>query len=411
MILARKRYIISSAIIGCLVLIYMIRGLQDIRPKEYHLLPNQDEQDAQLPYDPTRFSAEVAKAAGENYTRVLVMGRLRSEDVSWVSRELPGLPTQIYTVDSDAVGTDNTTTITSNSPESSDPSSRLPANKGHEAMVYLTYIIDHYASLPDVVLFLHPHRRAWHNNVLLDIDAATTIKLLSDAHVTRQGYFNTRCHLDPGCPNWLHVDQPRRLWDLQHKPEEPSLTKQVFHQLFGNDIPVPHTAISQPCCAQFAVSGQRIRQRPLADYIRYREWLLKTELNDTTSGRIMEYSWQYIFTGKFEFCPSQARCYCDGYGICFEGGDKGLQEWLDLRKQKEQVDEKLSELSTTKESTTGDRVSSADMTVEDYKRLSRDSKHLGEMLDDMREQALRRGWDPKTRAEDCGREWRPGDGY
>ncbi|KAL2441615.1 hypothetical protein ABEF95_015862 [Exophiala dermatitidis] len=402
MILARKRYIISSAIIGFLVLIYLIRGLQDIKlvPKEYHLLSDQDAQDTQLLYDPTYFSAGVAKPAGENYTRVLVMGRLHSEDVSWVSRELPNLPTKIYTVDSDAVGAD-TTSITTNNPESSDPSSRLPANKGHEAMVYLTYIIDHYTSLPDVVLFLHPHRRAWHNNVLLDIDAATTIKLLSDGHITRQGYFNTRCHLDPGCPNWLHVDQPRRLWDLVHKPEEPALTSSVFHDLFGDDIPVPKTAISQPCCAQFAVSGQRIRQRPLADYIRYRDWLLKTELNDTTSGRIMEYSWQYIFTGKFEFCPSVHKCYCDGYGICFEGGDKGLQKWLDLRKQKEQVDEKLSELSTSTNANA----------AEDFKRLSRDSKHLGEVLDDMREQALRRGWDPKTRADDCGREWRPGDGY
>ncbi|KAG9790954.1 hypothetical protein KCU88_g1126, partial [Aureobasidium melanogenum] len=151
MILARRRYIISSAIIGFLVLIYLIRGLQDIRPKDYHLLPDQDAQDAQLLYDPTHFSAGVAKPAGENSTRVLVMGRLHSEDVSWVSRELPNLPTKIYTVDSDAVGTD-TETITPNATtiNTNDLSSRLPANKGHEAMVYLTYIIDHYTSLPDV---------------------------------------------------------------------------------------------------------------------------------------------------------------------------------------------------------------------------------------------------------------------
>jgi hypothetical protein len=77
------------------------------------------------------FTPGIAKPASENYTRTLVMGRLRDDDVSWVDT-LPDLNTAIYVVDDD------------------DPNARLriPKNKGHEAMVYLTYIIDHYDELP-----------------------------------------------------------------------------------------------------------------------------------------------------------------------------------------------------------------------------------------------------------------------
>ncbi|KIW50509.1 hypothetical protein PV05_09313 [Exophiala xenobiotica] len=369
--LLRKSTALSLAL-GAFTLIYLVTNLSS-KPKYIY-----GQNDPSSLYNPSLFTPGISRPAGHNYTRILVMGRLHTEDVSWVSRDLPDLPTKIYTVDSDMSG--------------------LPANKGHEAMVYLTYIIDHYDSVPDVVLFFHPHKTAWHNNILLDIDSAKTIKLLSDPHVIRQGYFNTRCHLDPGCPNWLHIDRPRWRHDLKHKPEEPALTSQLFHELHGANVPLP-SAISQPCCAQFAVSGDRIRQRPREDYVRYRTWLLSTELDDKTSGRLMEYSWQYIFTGNFEFCPSQHKCYCDGYGLCFQGED-GLRNWLSTLKQKERLDEKLAEMWDT-----------GVKGGEKYKRLAWEIKQKAELLDQLREEAIRRGFDPKIRATECGREWHEGDGF
>ncbi|KIV96151.1 hypothetical protein PV10_00054 [Exophiala mesophila] len=347
-------------------------------------------------YDPNVFEPGVAKPAGSNYSRVLVMGHLQSEDVSWVARELPEFDTHIYVVDKpDPITSDH------------DPS-RLPANKGHEAMVYLTYIIDHYTSLPDVVLFFHPHRIAWHNNILLDLDTVKTIKLISSPHVVRQGYFNSRCHLDPGCPDWLHVDRPRWRWDLHRKPEEPVLTSELFRELHG---PNQHTDptwhppvqlpahISQPCCAQFAVSGDRIRARPRDFYIRYRDWILATPLDDKTSGRLLEYSWQYMFTGNFEFCPNMHHCYCDGYGLCFEG-DAGLEHWLRVLRVREKVDEKRVKLH--------DR-GQAD--GEKYKALLAESNRLTDELDHLRELALIRGFDPRIRAQEVGRVWHEGDGF
>ena len=264
-------------------------------------------------FDTTTFKPGVLKPPGSTYTRILVMGRIATEDVSWIPRELPGIQTAIYSVD----------TLDSNS--------TIPANKGHEAMAYLTYIIDHYPDFPDVVLFFHPHATAWHNNIIHDVSTITTIKRLNDEHVIRQGYFNSRCHLDPGCPNWLKVDRWPMFYDYVKKPEEPHLTQAVFHELHGKDVSVPKY-ISQPCCAQFAVSGQRIRERKLEEYVRYRKWILDSELDDATTGRLMEYSWQYIFAGVWEYCPSMSGCYCGGYGVCFgdddASGEAGLAEWL-----------------------------------------------------------------------------------
>ncbi|KAK5202258.1 hypothetical protein LTR72_012351 [Exophiala xenobiotica] len=86
---------------------------------------------------------------------------------------------------------------------------KVPQNKGREAMVYLTYISDHYDILPDTVLFFHPHKATGHTNVLLDLDGVKPIQKINPGRVAKEGYFNARCHHDPGCPNWLHVDRPK----------------------------------------------------------------------------------------------------------------------------------------------------------------------------------------------------------
>jgi hypothetical protein len=311
------------------------------------------------------------------------MARLSKEDITWVHEELTGFNLSIYTVD--------------------DPTSALkvPANKGHEAMAYLTYIIDNYANLPDVVLFFHPHRVTWHNNVLLDIDSAKTISRLNPGHVLRQGYFNARCHHDPGCPNWIHLDRPEAEWDLVKKKEEQHFTSSVWREL--HPFAAFPAALSQPCCAQFAVSGERLRARPKSEYEHYRDWLLNTPLKDDYSGRIMEYNWQYIFTGEPEFCPSQHKCYCDGYGVCFGGTDETkLNEWLKTLRQMELVDNKLERW----------RADALLAPSHDALIAAEDEREaLHNQLVLLKNKAYKRGEDPRARAEECGREWKEGDGF
>lgn len=365
-------------VVGVFLLAFLwLRSNGIIRPKQTTPRVNSEVDSGFQP----QFTPGTAKDASSVYTKTIVMAALKSDDTSWVTSDLQGFNTSIYTVDDVAA------------------SPKIPENKGREAMAYLTYIIDHYDDLPDVVLFFHPHRVTWHNNILLDLNSAKTISRLNPAHVARQGYFNARCHHDPGCPDWIHIDRPEAEWDMVKKFEEKYFTSAVWRELHPLD-PVPK-ALSQPCCAQFAVSGQRIRARPRSHYEHYRQWLLDTPTEDKYSGRIMEYNWQYIFTGQSEFCPSQHRCYCDGYGVCFGGTtDENLLAWLKLLRERELLDDELNELRKD-EALNKDRVVEAEA----------EKLRVNTRLEELKNEAYKRGEDPGERALECGREWRVGDGF
>lgn len=137
----------------------------------------------------TNFQPGLTKPVGEPYTKMLVIPHTLSEDTAWVEENFGGDPHishAIYTAD--------------------DLSAPLhpPKNKGHEVMIYLSYIIDHYQNLSDVNIFMHSHRLGWHNNELLETDAVQMVGRLSAERVQREGYMNMRCHWEPGCPAWMH---------------------------------------------------------------------------------------------------------------------------------------------------------------------------------------------------------------
>jgi hypothetical protein len=64
---------------------------------------------------------------------------------------------------------------------------RVPANKGHEAMAYLTNIIDHYDRLPNVTMFVHYHRYSWHTDAP-NQDQSLMLESLRLDTVVRKGY-------------------------------------------------------------------------------------------------------------------------------------------------------------------------------------------------------------------------------
>ncbi|RFU26270.1 hypothetical protein B7463_g10064, partial [Scytalidium lignicola] len=206
--------------------------------------------------------------------KVIVVGHLRNESTGWVAENLPDWQHAIYTVD--------------------DPDAPLkpPKNKGHEAMVYLTYIIDHYDKLPSTVVFLHAHRdgypKAWHNDAD-DYDNVNSVRNLRIDFVQQSGYANLRCIHIPGCPDEI---RPFRKNMIKDKPHEIAFA-QAWKDIFGADVPTPEL-IAAPCCSQWAASRTQIRQRKKEEYIRYRQWLLDTPLDDAISGRVLEYLW-HIF--------------------------------------------------------------------------------------------------------------------
>ncbi|KAH0559700.1 hypothetical protein GP486_003785 [Trichoglossum hirsutum] len=342
------------------------------------------------------FSA-VTLSPGSNYTRTLVIPRLTSENVSWIAEELPDLDTAIYVVN--------------------DPNAPLhpPKNKGNEAMVYLTYIIDHYESLPDIMIFMHAHRFSWHNNDILGNDAVQMIKRLSSEHVMRQGYVNLRCHWKPGCPDWL---QPKAQEEDIVKQEQLML-KQSWPELFPLD-PLP-TVLAQPCCSQFALTRERVLSVPKPRFVYFRDWLLRTPLSTYISGRIWEYIWQFIFTGQTVVCPVMHICYCDAYGVCFNG-EREFNKWFKLRYERSQLVfmEKSRQLSNKMAKDPKAKGLIDGPAGFDYPDVGEDSdlKDLGDKIRAIRDElqtmidtAIERGRYPRNRALAAGREWKEGDGF
>lgn len=187
-----------------------------------------------------------------------------------------------------------------------------PINKGHESMAYLTYIIENYSSLPATVAFLHPHRsgffRAWHVDAPLH-DSVTAMQALQLDFVQRNGYVNLRCNWNPGCKKahrknkhvsekvWREIfmgttTPPLSQTGLIMDGKHPSSTRsEVGAQL---QLGVPKE-VGAACCAQFAVSRDQILKRPVEDYIHFRRWVMETDRDDATSGRILEFLWHVIF--------------------------------------------------------------------------------------------------------------------
>jgi hypothetical protein len=330
-----------------------------------------------------------------NYTQIIVVPKMKAEDISWLEQELPDTPKAVYVVD------DRRAPL------------HPPKNKGNEAMVYLSYIIDHYHKLPDISVFIHAHQYAWHNNDILNADTAVMLQYLSAPRVIREGYMNLRCQWYPGCPGWLH---PKSAKEEDSEKKEEILVAKAWAELFPHD-PVPET-LGQPCCSQFAVSRDRIMAVPLKEYERLRNWLLKTKLKNSISGRIFEYLWQYLWTGSPIICPSMHACYCDGYGACFDSEEK-FQEWFQLRYYIRQDEWELLSWELQEEE------------YENYVKRGRlkqaalvprggeeRMKELKESIDERwitlaawREVAFRNGDDAATRARIAGREWKEGDGF
>jgi len=164
---------------------------------------------------------------------------------------------------------------------------KTPMNKGHEAMAYLSYVIDNYDNLPSTMAFLHSHRdgflSAWHTDTALhdNVDALRTLQL---PFVSRNGYVNLRCNWNPGCKeahrNNAHVT--------------PEIWADIFTGTSTEKSEAPKQ-VGAACCAQFAVSKDQVRIRPLSDYIHFREWIVETEKSDAKSGRVMEFLWHVIF--------------------------------------------------------------------------------------------------------------------
>lgn len=191
-------------------------------------------------------------------------------------------------------------------------------------MAYLTYVIDHYDTLPSTIVFLHAHRDgfllAWHNDAPLH-DNVNAMRMLRTDFVEDNGYVNLRCNWNPGCKEAhrfnIHVTE-QVWWDVFEGTSTPPLNASSPYE---QESPM-HKYMRKPeqigaaCCAQFAVSRSQVLKRPREDYVKFRQWVIDTELNDAMSGRVMEFLWHVIFGMEAVYCPDEELCYCQVYGRC-----------------------------------------------------------------------------------------------
>ena len=260
---------------------------------------------------------------------------------------------------------------TADAPISGSINLQVPANRGHEAMAYLTFIIDNYASIPaSGAVFVHGSRFAWHNDHP-DYDNAFLLSLLNlSAAVAVHGYHNLRC--DWRASTCLAAEAPPQ-GSLETKMRavlEPWNMRAVSDQalpgalmaIFGHDFDQEPLlgrgdAVRSQCCAQFVVARSSIWRWERKEYVALRQWLLdgsagsetagKTAApsDDRVAGRILSYVWHILFIQQAETdsqkplsdirggvdlqrlnllaCPGAEECYCRLYGRCGLGCSSG----------------------------------------------------------------------------------------
>ncbi|EME82196.1 uncharacterized protein MYCFIDRAFT_154766 [Pseudocercospora fijiensis CIRAD86] len=191
-------------------------------------------------------SPQFAPKGSQGATHIVVASQ-RGDDTAWLD-SLPQWPKSIYVTDDPTAGLS------------------VPANKGCEGMVDLTYIIENYDNLPASIIFSHSKRYQWHNDDPF-YDGLAVLQRLNISYIEAVGYASLRCCWTLGCPVEI---KPLREAVAEHPDSDPdspraragSFFKAAFEEMFPGQ-PVPEE-IGASCRAQFAATADTVRQRPRA---------------------------------------------------------------------------------------------------------------------------------------------------
>ncbi|KAJ3185933.1 hypothetical protein HDU85_000847 [Gaertneriomyces sp. JEL0708] len=202
----------------------------------------------------------------KEHEKLVIVSRTR-EDVSWMPLHLGKcIPYIIYEKDN---------------PQAEH---RMP-NKGNEASAYLKFILDNWQKLPERMAFIHGHRQSWHSTAPIDElllrgnwDAAPFIKIPATYRHTKN-----LANSDVG----------------NSEDEEGNLRLKIFwNRFYAKHLgPLPDF-VEYTCCAQFIVHNTSVYSRPRAMYQDIYDFLMSDEWPDYWSGRMLEYTWHVLFTGR-----------------------------------------------------------------------------------------------------------------
>ncbi|PWY80545.1 hypothetical protein BO70DRAFT_362498 [Aspergillus heteromorphus CBS 117.55] len=277
---------------------------------------------------------------------VLIVSRVAADDSSWLAPLAERYHLCVYTADAPR-----------------DPRSKqlqVPANRGHEAMGYLTFLIDNYSHLPAAgMVFVHGSRWAWHNDAPDYDNAALLAALNITTALAPWGYHNLRCDwsvstCSPKTPaqGSLELSMQSVLEPWSARTASDVALPGALASLFGGDLESSRVllgrndAVRAQCCAQFVISRESVRQHTRDEYVALRQWLLDgrdeslspnrraAPRDDRVAGRILSYVWHILFIqrrnlypeglgGSIDLerlnsiaCPRAEDCYCRLYGRC-----------------------------------------------------------------------------------------------
>lgn len=264
----QRRQLLQPLLLTIIILIILSQMLFSLSPQDFQSLPSS--------FDDEGLSYQPVSSSPFNVTKALVVASTTQDDTTWLREIPPSLNWTLYHYRVDAPVA---------------PSLSVPSTSGNEAMVYLTYIIDHYDDLADVIFFHHAHLRAWHQ----EFTSLDELSLLRPQHVLRTGYASTRCL--SGCENIIPLagGTPGDWADFQRLDRQTHLVTLLDAFLdpgMGESMPA---TLAAPCCAQFAVSRERVRRRSRDWWVGLRGWLVETPLLSINSGRLMEHLWHVWF--------------------------------------------------------------------------------------------------------------------
>ncbi|KAK6530816.1 hypothetical protein TWF281_007653 [Arthrobotrys megalospora] len=265
------------------------------------------EDDVQLP------DTKPEPSADKKHEKTVIMGKTSKEDATWVAKKLPGWRPAIYAVDS----------------RTDKDYLHVAVNKGRESMPYLTYLIDYYDDLSDINVFIHAHEdgypRAWHNEPQsAKYSAAKMLDLLRLDNVREKGYVNLRCNPNPGCPAELHPNG-----ETFEKGRIEIGWKKLWKHMYGNETYPASVGVA--CCAQFAVTREKVHEQPKEFYEKLMDWLLTTDEED--AGRVFEYFWHMMFGMPAVHCGSNySTCVCETYDCKAGASGKRSLDKLSLKR-------------------------------------------------------------------------------
>lgn len=155
----------------------------------------------------------------------------------------------------------------------------VPANRGNEASAFLQYIVESYDSMPRHVVLLHDHDRSWHHD-----------GSIVDAVLARTGR-----PVDGGLANLNSF----RLGSIRTSALWPQV-RAWFDRFLAPYLGAGADAfgdwtVGRLGCSQYVVASENVRRRPRRMYEDLLRWLLTTPLDDATSGRFLEWTWDLMW--------------------------------------------------------------------------------------------------------------------